>query len=86
MALTPEQRKKKLGHGGLKKIAEKLELTEGHVSQVNSEKRQDDDVQRAITRAITKKHPEVDPSSVWPPKEESRDFAGATVSEPSTER
>jgi hypothetical protein len=66
MPLTPEERKKKLGFGGLKKVARRTRRTEGHVSQVNSEKRPDPVVQRAITRDITKKHPDVNPSDIWP--------------------
>lgn len=66
MPLTPEDRKKKLGFGGLKKVARRTRRTLGHVSQVNSEKRPDAVVQRAIAREIVKKHPEIPASDVWP--------------------
>jgi hypothetical protein len=66
MALTPDERKRLLGFGGLTKISRRTRRTLGHVSQVNGEKRPDPVVVRAIVRAITKKHPTVDPNEVWP--------------------
>lgn len=68
MPLTPEQRKEKLGFGGLAKVARITRRTLGHVSQVNKapQLRPDPVVQRAITREILKKHPELQPAEVWP--------------------
>ena len=66
MAMTPEERKKRLGFGGLTRIARRTRRTLGHVSQVNSEKRPDPVVQRAIAREIVTKHPDVAPAEVWP--------------------
>lgn len=69
MPLTPEDRKKKLGHGGLTKVARRLGLTPGHVAEVNAERRRDERVEKAIIKAIAKKHPDVDPSDIWPSEE-----------------
>jgi hypothetical protein len=66
MPLTPEERKKRLGFGGLAKVAKRTKRTLGHVSQVNSEKRPDLVVQRAIARDIAKKHPDISLEEVWP--------------------
>lgn len=66
MALTPEERKMWLGHGGLSKVARRTRRTLGHVSQVNKGTRPDPVVQRAIERAITAANPEIAPEQVWP--------------------
>lgn len=68
MSLTPEQRKQRLGFGGLTKIARRTRRTLGHVSQVNKNPlaRPDDRVMRAITREIVKNHPDIEPADVWP--------------------
>jgi len=66
MPLTPDERKERLGHGGLRKLAKRLRVTEGHVSQVNRRKRPDARVERAITRDILKRHPELSEADVWP--------------------
>ena len=66
MPLTPDERKRRLGFGGLTKIARITRRTLGHVSQVNSEKRPDPVVERAVVREITRKHPDVSPDEVWP--------------------
>lgn len=66
MPLTPDERKRKLGFGGLQRIARRTRRTLGHVSQVNSEKRPDPVVQRAIVRAIRKEYPDIEPDEVWP--------------------
>jgi hypothetical protein len=81
MPLTPEQRKKKLGHGGLTKVGRKLGLTAGHVAEVNAERRRDARVEREIVRRITKNHPDVDPADVWPVREDRRDGATPDVPE-----
>lgn len=77
MHLTPEQRKKLLGFGGLKQIADACEVSEGHVSQVNSEKPGKDStrIRSAITAAIVARHPDTDPDSIWPPVMEDRAVA-----------
>lgn len=66
MALTPDERKRLLGFGGLAKISRRTRRTLGHVSQVNAEKRPDPVVARAIVRAITRKHTDIQPEQVWP--------------------
>lgn len=66
MALTPAERKGKLGLGGLKAVAEHLGVTEGHVSQVNSGKRRDVAVEGLITARILELHPTTDPATIWP--------------------
>lgn len=67
MALTPDQRKKLLGFGGLKRIADERGVTEGHVSQVNSEKRTDSQpIRDAISARILELHPDIDPTTIWP--------------------
>lgn len=68
MALTPAQRKEKLGFGGLKAIAEQCGVKQGHVSQVNSEKpgKESRRIRDAITAAILQKHPQTDPAEIWP--------------------
>jgi hypothetical protein len=66
VALTPDERKMWLGHGGLTKIARRTKRTLGHVSQVNWKGRPDPVVQRAITREIVNKNPEIAPEQVWP--------------------
>ena len=66
MALTPDERKRRLGFGGLSKIARITRRTLGHVSQVNAEKRPDPVVERAVVREITKKHPDIRPEEIWP--------------------
>lgn len=85
--MTPDERKKKLGHGGLTRVARELDLTIGHVAEVNAGRRHDERVQRAIVRRITKKHPDVDALDIWPSGiANGRDVAGAaTVAEPSAE-
>lgn len=66
MPLTPDERKRRLGFGGLTKVARITRRTLGHVSQVNSEKRPDPVVARAIVREITRKHADVSPEDIWP--------------------
>lgn len=66
MPLTPDERKRKLGHGALTKIARRTKRTLGHVSQVNSESRRDPKVERAITRELLRLHPTIDAADVWP--------------------
>lgn len=66
MPLTPDERKRKLGFGGLTRVARRTKRTVGHVSQVNSESRRDRKVERAILRAIIEKHPDIAPAEVWP--------------------
>lgn len=56
MALDKHRRKELLGLGGLTRIARKTGRSIGHVSQVNDETRRDPKVERAIVRAITRKH------------------------------
>jgi hypothetical protein len=66
MALTPDERKRRLGFGGLSKVARITRRSLGHVSQVNSEKRADPVVERAIVREITRKHADIGPADIWP--------------------
>lgn len=66
MPLTPDERKRKLGFGGLTKVAKKTKRALGHVSQVNGESRRDRRVERAITREILKRDPSIDPTTIWP--------------------
>ncbi|MDB4916374.1 MAG: hypothetical protein JWM95_4018 [Gemmatimonadetes bacterium] len=65
MPLTPDERKMRLGHGGLALVARRTKRTEGHVSQVNRGLRPDKKVERAITRLIIEKHPDISPDQVW---------------------
>jgi len=65
MALTPEERKKALGFGGLAKVAKQTRRTLGHVSQVNARKRSDAVVERAIVRRIVKANPQINPDDVF---------------------
>ena len=71
MALTPDERKGKLGTGGLAKIARRLRLSKGHVSQVNSGTRPDPKVERAITRDIVRKWPDLNAADIWPQRRAS---------------
>lgn len=64
--MTPEERKKLLGYGGLARIARRLRVTQGHISQVNGLGRPDKKARAAIAREIAKKHPNVSPADVWP--------------------
>jgi hypothetical protein len=66
VALSADERKMWLGHGGLARIARRTRRTLGHVSQVNAKNRPDPVVQRAITRAIVEKNPDIRPDDVWP--------------------
>lgn len=66
MPLTPDERKRRLGFGGLTKVARITRRTLGHVSQVNSEKRPDPVVERAVVREIIRKHPDIAPEDIWP--------------------
>lgn len=84
MALSPEQRKKLVGFGGLKRVAlMKPRRTEGHLSQVNSEKRRDAVKEAQITAAIRARHPQhnghscktclgldLTPTNIWPSADE----------------
>ncbi len=69
MTLTPDERKRKLGHGGLTKVARRTRRTLGHVSQVNSGDRLDAVVIRAITRDILKRNPDITPADIWDEKQ-----------------
>lgn len=66
MALTPDERKMWLGHGGLARVARRTRRTKGHVSQVNRELRGDPRVTREITRLIVERNPTISPEHVWP--------------------
>lgn len=68
MALSPDERKMWLGHGGLSRIARKTKRTLGHVSQVNKnpELRPDKKVIGAITREVVARNPAIRPEDVWP--------------------
>jgi hypothetical protein len=66
MPLTPDQRKRLLGFGGLTKVSRITRRTLSHVSRVNSEGRRDPVVARAIVREITRKHADILPDDVWP--------------------
>lgn len=70
MALTPDERKKLLGHGGLAKAAKIAKRSRSHMTQLNQLLRRDPKGERAITRVIVEQHPEVDPATIWPPVEE----------------
>jgi hypothetical protein len=72
VALTPDERKMRLGLGGLARVARRTKRTLGHVSQVNAESRRDKKVERAITREILKRHPELDAESIWPARPTAR--------------
>lgn len=65
MALTPDERKMWLGHGGLARIARRTRRTLGHVSQVNKGSRPDPVVERAIVREIVAKNAAIAPEDVW---------------------
>jgi hypothetical protein len=66
MTLTPEDRKKLLGHGGLARIARRLKCTPGHLSEVNRAGRPDQKARAAIAREILAKHPHISESEIWP--------------------
>lgn len=66
MTLSAEERKRWLGHGGLARVARITRRTIGHVSEVNRNGRPDPVVQRAITREIVAKNPDIMPEQVWP--------------------
>lgn len=66
MNLTPHDRKLKLGHGGLSKVARLTKRTAGHVTEVNSERRRDEVVERAISREIARLNPDIDVATIWP--------------------
>lgn len=66
MTLSADERKRRLGHGGLTRIARRTKRTLGHVSEVNRNGRPDPKVQRAITQAIVAKNPDINPDEVWP--------------------
>ena len=66
MALTADERKMRLGHGGLALVARRTKRTLGHVSQVNRELREDRKVMRLVTRLIVERHPDIRPEQVWP--------------------
>jgi hypothetical protein len=66
MPLTPEDRKKKLGRGGLTKVAKKLGYTIGHIAEVNAGRRRDERVEQEIANRIVRKHPEISVEDVWP--------------------
>ena len=69
MALTPDQRKRLLGFGGLQRIATDCDVSLGHVSQINSEKRTEfsERIRDAISARIVELHPAIDPTTIWPP-------------------
>ena len=73
MALSKHDRKDKLGHGGLTKIARRIRRSPGHVAEVNAGRRRDLVAERAITRRIVELHPDVNPGDVWPPEYKSGD-------------
>jgi hypothetical protein len=52
MPLTAGERKERLGHGAITKIARKLRLSISHVSQVNRLERHDRRVEREIARRL----------------------------------
>lgn len=68
MPLTPDERKKLLGHGGLARAARRARRSPGHMTQVNKnpELRPDATAMRAITREILKRNPDIDVSTIWP--------------------
>jgi hypothetical protein len=66
MPLTPEDRKKLLGHGGLTRVARRAGRTVGHVSEVNRAGRPDEKVQALIAKEILKKRPDISPADIWP--------------------
>jgi hypothetical protein len=66
MPLTPEDRKKLLGHGGLTRIAKRLKRTPGHLSEVNRAGRPDAKARAEIAREILKKHPHIAEHEIWP--------------------
>lgn len=63
--MTPEERKKALGFGGLSWVARKTKRTLGHVSQVNAGLRRDALVERWIARRIAERHPDLDGAAVF---------------------
>lgn len=59
--MTPYEIKKQLGRGTLTKVARRLDVQVGHVSQVVSGKRRSRRVERVIARRLGKKADEVFP-------------------------
>lgn len=70
MALSPADRKAKLGLGGLTRIKGLTNKSLTHVSEVNALHRFDQGVRDAISAEIIALNPNVDPSSIWPSPEE----------------
>jgi hypothetical protein len=66
MPLTSEDRKKLLGHGGLSRIARRLDCTLGHISEVNRTGRPDKRARAAIAREIIRKNPQLTFADIWP--------------------
>lgn len=66
MPLSPEERKKLLGHGGLTRVAKKARRTAGHVSEVNRAGRPDPKVRELIAKEILKKNPGISSDDIWP--------------------
>ena len=67
MALTSDERKKLLGHGGLARAAKLARRSRSHMTQLNQLLRRDPRGERAIARVIVERHPHIDASTVWPP-------------------
>jgi hypothetical protein len=67
MALTPQERKKLLSHGGLTRVARRARRSPSHVTRVNDGTRRDEHTERWIVRLLCERHPELDPSDVFPP-------------------
>lgn len=67
MYLTADERKKLLGRGGLAKAGRIARRSPSHMTQLNQQLRRDERGERAIARVIVERHPNVDPSTIWPP-------------------
>lgn len=67
MPLTPQQRKKLLGHGGLTQAKRRVKRSLSHMSTVNSGYKRDVVAERAIAAVICANHPDVKPEDVFPP-------------------
>lgn len=81
MTLTPEQRKRLVGFGGLSRVAKRLDVEVPAVSMTNSEKEGDSSerIRVAIAADILERHPQEDghvcddcrglkvtPTNIWP--------------------
>lgn len=79
MALTPQQRKRLLGHGGLTRAQRRARRSLSHMSVVNNGHKRDAVAERAIARLIVEQHPDVSEQDVFPPMPTTTELLEATA-------